>query len=104
MLPPSEWLKPPRSLLLILFLVTLVSVTALVWFGWRVLYQEQLVDAQRGQQRLEETADRIAATAQLAITEAGEKVGNWLIAPPPDGQPETGLLLIATPGKFASYP
>jgi hypothetical protein len=50
----SEWLKPPRSLLLILFLVTLVSVSALAWFGWKVLYQEQVVESQRAQERLEQ--------------------------------------------------
>ena len=52
MRPPSEWLKPPRSLLLILFLVTFVSVSSLVWFGWRILYQEELVESQRAQERL----------------------------------------------------
>ena len=54
---PRHWLKPPGSLLIALFLLTLVSVSALAWFSWRFLEQERLIEAQRGQQHLEETAD-----------------------------------------------
>jgi signal transduction histidine kinase/predicted negative regulator of RcsB-dependent stress response len=104
MMPPSEWLKPPRSLLLILFLVTLVSVSALAWFGWRVLYQEQAVDTQRAQERLEQAADRIAATARGALAETGEQVGAWLSLPPSAGKPEEGLLLILGKNSLAALP
>src|ERR1051325_6665594 len=62
MTPLREWLKPPRKLLLILFLLTLVSVSALAWFGWRLLDQERMVEAQRTQERLEHAADRLSAT------------------------------------------
>ena len=64
MTPPREWLKPPRSLLTILFLVTLVSVSTLGWFGWKLLDQERVVEAQRARERLEQAADRIAAIAR----------------------------------------
>jgi signal transduction histidine kinase len=104
MMPPGEWLKPPRSLLLILFLVTLVSVSALGWFGWRVLYQEQVVETQRAQERLEQAAGRIAATARGALAETGERVGAWLISPPPDGEPVEGLLLIVGDNRLTALP
>ena len=104
MLPPPEWLKPPRSLLVILFLVTLVSVSALAWFGWKVLYQEQVVEAQRAQERLEQAADRIAATARGALAETGERVGAWLISPPTDGKPEAGLLLLMGDNSLLALP
>src|SRR5580698_7964440 len=104
MMPPSEWLKPPRSLLLILFLVTLVSVSALAWFGWRVLYQEQVVETQRAQERLEQAADRITATARGALAESGERVGAWAISPPANGQPGGGLLLILTGHNLSALP
>jgi signal transduction histidine kinase/tetratricopeptide (TPR) repeat protein len=104
MMPPSEWLKPPRSLLLILFLVTLVSVSALAWFGWRVLYQEQVVETQRAQERLEQAADRITATARGALAETGERVGAWAISPPANGQPGEGFLLILTGHNLSALP
>ena len=42
------WLKPPATLFFILFLLTLVSVSALAWFGWRLFEQERLVDTVLG--------------------------------------------------------
>jgi threonine/homoserine/homoserine lactone efflux protein len=75
MTPPREWLKPPRSLLLLLFLVTLVtlvSVSALAWLGWRVLDKERVIETQRAQDRLEQTSDRVAAVARGALAETGE--------------------------------
>ena len=64
MTPLREWLKPPKSLLLILFLLTLVSVSALGWFGFKLLEQDRMVQAQQRQERLEQAADRISATTQ----------------------------------------
>jgi signal transduction histidine kinase len=104
MTPLREWLKPPRTLLLILFLLTLISVSALGWFGWKVLDQERLVEAQRLQERLEQTADRIAATLRGTLAEAGERLGASIATPPAGGlllrvtekglsvQPDHGLL------------
>jgi hypothetical protein len=42
-----DWLRPPRSLLAILLLLTLVSVCAVGWLGWRLISQERVVEAQR---------------------------------------------------------
>jgi len=104
MRPPSEWLKPPRSLLLILFLVTLVSVSALAWLGWRILYQEQVLDTQRAQERLEQAADRITATARGLLAETGERVGAWPMSPPRDSKPEDGLVLILSGNNLVALP
>lgn len=104
MTPLKEWLKPPRSLLIILFLLTLVSVSALGWCGWKLLEQERVVGAQRAQDRVEQAADRIAATMRGALAEAGERLGTWLNAPPPDVQPKEGLLLILTGNSMSAAP
>jgi signal transduction histidine kinase len=104
MRPPSEWLKPPRSLLLILFLVTLVSVSSLAWFGWRILYQEEVVDSQRAQERLEQAADRIAATARGLLAETGERVGTWSVSPPTDAKIDGGLVLILSGNNLSALP
>src|SRR6516164_7488981 len=81
----GAWLKPPRTLLLILSLVTLVSVSALGWFGWKLLDQERMVEAQRMQERLEQTADRIAATLRGTLAETGERLGAAIAVPPEEG-------------------
>ena len=87
MTPLREWLKPPKSLLLILFLLTLVSVSALGWFGFKLLEQDRMVQAQQRQERLEQAADRIAATQRGTLAETGERLSAWLAAPPAAGKP-----------------
>ena len=104
MTPPREWLKPPRSLLTILFLVTLVSVSALGWFGWKLLDQERVVEAQRDRDRLEQAAARIAAIARGALAETGERLGTWLITPPSDGKPDEGLLVLISSNNLSALP
>jgi signal transduction histidine kinase len=99
MTPLREWLKPPRTLLLLLFLLTLVSVSAVGWFGWRLLQQERAVEAQRSQERLEGVADRIAAAVRGSLAEIGERLGNWESAPS-SGFPAQGELLLVLKEKL----
>jgi Tfp pilus assembly protein PilX len=71
MVPLGQWLRPPRTLLLALFLVTLVAVSTLGWFGRRLLDQERAVENQRARERQEQAADRIAADTREALAETG---------------------------------
>src|SRR5438874_7817807 len=100
----EEWLRPPRSLLLILFLLTLISVSSVAWFGWKLLEQERVVEAQRAQERLEQAADRISVTLRGALAETGERLSAWLANPPADGKPEEGLLLILGENTLSAWP
>jgi signal transduction histidine kinase len=86
--------RPPGSLLAILFCVTLVAVSALGWFGWKLLDQERAVEAQRAHERLEQTADGIAANAREALAEA----------PPAGGQPAEGVLLTIAGNNIDAAP
>ncbi len=107
MTPLREWLKPPRTLFLILFLLTLISVSALSWFGWKVLDQERMVEAQRLQQKLEQSADRIAATLRGTLAETGERLGASSITPPDDGlllTIEDNRLTALPPNRLLYYP
>jgi len=100
MTPLHEWLKPPRSLLLYLFVLTLFSVSALAVFGWRLLTQERMVETQRIEERLEQAADRITATLRGALAETGERVA----APRWDPKGEEGLLLQFGANSLAALP
>jgi signal transduction histidine kinase len=86
--------RPPGRLPLILFCVTLVAVSALGWFGWKLLDQERAVEAQRAHERLEQAADGIAANAREALAEA----------PPPGGQPAEGVLLTVIGNNISAAP
>jgi len=104
MVPLREWLRPPKSLLLILVLLSLVSVSTVGWFGFKLLEQDRMVQAQRRQERLEQAADRIAATLRGTLAETGERLSAWLATPPPAGKPDDGVLLIVEENSVAAYP
>ena len=104
MTPLPEWLRPPKLLLSILALLTLVSVSALAWFGWKFIQQDRMVEAQREQDRREQAADRIVATLRGTLAEAGERVGGWIMLAPPSGKPDDGVLLVMDEVGFEAYP
>ena len=104
MVPLREWLKPPKSLLLILVLLSLVSVSAVGWFGFKLLEQDHMVQAQRRQERLDQDADRLVATLRSTLAETGERLSAWLTAPPPEGKPEDGVLLTEEQNSVTAYP
>lgn len=101
---PGQWLRPPRTLLLALFFVTLMAVSALAWFGSSLLDQERVVEAQRAQERQEQAADRVAADAREALAETGERLSYWLLNPPSAGKPIEGVLLIARGNAISAIP
>jgi signal transduction histidine kinase len=104
MLPPRKWLKPPHTPLTILFLLTLVSVSALAWFGWKLFDQERIVETQRAQDRLEQTADQMTATVRGALAETGERLSAWVSAAPPEGEPRYGVLLLIAGERVSASP
>jgi hypothetical protein len=63
------WLKPPRSLLILLFLLAAASISSLAWFGSKLLRQESAVQSQQAQERLEQSADRVAARFRSNIAQ-----------------------------------
>ena len=81
MTPLKQWLTPTRTLLLLLFLVTLASVSTLTLFGWRLLQQQRMVEAQRSQERLEQAADRITAIVRGTLAEFSERLSAGLVVP-----------------------
>jgi len=91
------WLRPPRSLLVILFLLTLVSISAVAWFGWRLVQQDSAVEEQRTQERLEHTADRLVAALSGVLGDIGERLDK---APRRD----TGPVFVLTESSLAVLP
>lgn len=69
-----DWFAPPRHLLLILSVLTVTSVSAVTWFGLRLSEQEQIVENQRAQERLENAADRAVVALQRLMARAAERL------------------------------
>jgi signal transduction histidine kinase len=103
-MPLREWLRPPHIPLLALFLLTLASASSLGWFGWRLLQQERAVEAQRGQERLEESADGIATRMRGAVAATQERLAQWSANPAHADVSPQGLLLISQANTFSAFP
>src|SRR5579862_2055942 len=109
-----EWLKPPRSLFIILSLVTLVSVSALGFFAWKLLDTERDSEAKRAQDRLEQAADSITATVRGVLADTGDRLAAWVLTPPagdfgafviaPPDNPPDGLLLVIEDTHISAAP
>jgi len=94
------WLQPPRSLLVILFLLTLVSISAVGWFGWLLAAQDSVVEEQRTQEQLEQTADRIVVALRGILSETGER----LAAPAQGNSVEPGPVFLLTENTLTALP
>jgi len=102
--PPNEWLQPPRSLLLILVLLTVVSASALGWFGWKLTDQERIVEQQRSRERLEQAAERVAGSLRRTLAEAGDQLSYDATANWPDDWTRLAISAAGVSGRLLYYP
>src|SRR5205823_2555778 len=82
--------------LVILLLLTLVSVSTVVWLGRSLVLQEGIVEAQSARERLEKAADRIADKLRRSI-DTGELHGLSLVV-------SNGAISVAPPERLLYYP
>jgi hypothetical protein len=57
----SDWLRPPRHLIVLFLGIALILMSTLAWLGWRLFQQDRALEQQRVQVRLEHAADIVAA-------------------------------------------
>ncbi|UCD25083.1 MAG: hypothetical protein JSW51_03935, partial [Gemmatimonadota bacterium] len=64
----SQWLRPPRHLVVLFLGIALVLLCALAWLGWRLYQQDRALEQQRVEIRLEHATDVVATehTRRLA--------------------------------------
>ena len=64
-----RWLRPPRSIVIAFLSLALVSGGAPGWLAWQLLKQDEALEVQRQQERLEQAADRAADVMQRSLAE-----------------------------------
>ncbi len=67
----QDWLRPPRAVLTLFFLLMASCALVLGWLGWRVLEQDRVVEAQRLQEQLAHAADGVVNALDAGL-KAGE--------------------------------
>ncbi|MBI4907548.1 MAG: hypothetical protein HY820_28235 [Acidobacteria bacterium] len=64
----QQWIRPPRAVLTLFFLLMASCSAALYWLAWQFMVQEREVEQQRQLKQLESAASNIAALFQLVLT------------------------------------
>ena len=82
--------------------VAVVSVTALVWMGVRLLTQERALEAQRLQERREAAADRVVAALEQVLMAEERRLTNPLARDPIAG--DSVVVIGAGPGGIRVSP
>ena len=67
---------PPRALLAAIVGITVIPLAFLLWLGWRFLDQDRVLERQQAQDRLERSADLVAATVQRNVSASEQRLAN----------------------------
>ena len=86
-----DWLPPSRRLLVMFAGVILVPALALGWLAWRTLDQDRALERHRAEERLQRSADLVAATLQERLRALPEQVPGLFAAA--RAVPEDSLLI-----------
>jgi signal transduction histidine kinase len=69
-----EWFAPSHRLLVMFAGVIVVPAIALAWLAWRTLEQDRILEHHRAQERLQRSADLLAATLQERLRALPEQL------------------------------
>jgi signal transduction histidine kinase len=69
-----SWFNPPRRLLALFLVVTLLPAAGLIWMGWRLYRQDRALASERLRERRELAADQIATALQKRLAEAEQSL------------------------------
>lgn len=98
---PPDWLRAPRHWLALFAVVTVVPAAVLVWLGGRLIDQDRRLESPRAEERLNHTADRIAAGLAHEFRATLDQMPGWLAAPPPGIATEAAIVRIGAQGVTA---
>ena len=110
----SQWFRSPRYFLTLFLAIMLILAASLSWLSWRLLKQDRALESQRIQERLDNSADLIAASLQRKLSESKNQLSSLLSLPDADlaaraseiaGQSAgTGLIIVFRPQVVDAYP
>ena len=97
--------KSPQSVLSALLATAVIVTAVLVWFGWKTLADQTMVEQQRERDQLETGADAMAAGIREKLAEAAERLSGWLARPvSPLPTVDAAVVLGAAAGRIDVMP
>src|SRR5438876_771988 len=102
-MPALAFLRPPRHLIALFLLITLVPSILLIAFGWRLLQQDRELSRQQSQERREQAADLIVAALEQSVSAAEQSLRDPA-ALQARSQTDDLVAVILTPGGVEAFP
>ena len=110
----SQWIRPPRRLLILFLAITFALATMLGWLGWRLVEQDRALQNQRIQERLDHVADLVTTSLSRKFAETEEELSTFMSVPDVEVAVaashlakevgDDGLIVGLTPDALSSYP
>jgi signal transduction histidine kinase len=110
----SDWLRPPRHLIVLFLGIALILMSTLAWLGWRLFQQDRALERQRVQVRLEHAADIVTAELTRRLAGIEDRLARLASIPSveiPDSANQYAALfcrdavvLVLDEGELAAYP
>jgi signal transduction histidine kinase len=97
-----EWLQPSHRLLVMFAGVIVVPAIALAWLAWRTLEQDRILEHHRAQERLQRSADLLAATLQERLRALPEQLPGLFASA--QAVPADSLLISFHGGTIETHP
>jgi signal transduction histidine kinase len=90
----SDWLRPPRYLVVLFLGIALILMATLAWLGWRLFQQDRALEQQRVQVRLEHAADVVAGELQRRLDAIRDQLVRVSTIPAP-ARPDAAERMVA---------
>jgi len=97
-----EWFAPSHRLLVMFAGVIVVPAIALAWLAWRTLEQDRILEHHRAQERLQRSADLLAATLQERLRALPEQLPGLFASA--QAVPADSLLIFFRGGAIETLP
>jgi signal transduction histidine kinase len=69
-----DWLRPPRHLIALFLLITLVPSVLLLAFGWQLIVSDRALRARQSEERLGQAADLVVAALDQSVAAAEQSL------------------------------
>ena len=99
----QAWFRPPRQLIALFLLITLVPSVLLMAFGWRLLQQDRGIGLQQMKERREQAADLVVSALERSLSSAEQSLRDPSAAQAL-ASAEDAVTVIFTPGHVEAFP
>ena len=90
--------------MILLSVLAAASVAGMSWLGWRLILQEEIIAAQRSQEEIQQSADRLVALSRGRLAELNQQLSIWMVTLPQNAQLDNGVFVMKDGDAITPFP